>query len=64
MEEGRMKFVAQKIGNRIQIKTYKEEECTKVTFLKYHKAFNILEKMQKQGHTVQYRNNGAIKSLN
>lgn len=59
-----MKFIATKIGNRIQIKTYKEEECTKVTFLKYHKAFNVLKKMEKEGHTVQYKVNGGIKSLN
>ena len=63
MEESKMKFIAQKIGNRIQIKTYKQEECTKVTFLKYHKAFNTLEKLEKQGHTVKYRQKGAIKSL-
>lgn len=58
-----MKFIAQQIGNRIQIKTYKNEECTKVTFLKYHKAFNCLKELEKQGHTIQYRQNGAIKSL-
>lgn len=59
-----MKFIAQKIGNRIQIKTYKKGECTKVTFHKYAKAFSTLEKLGKQGHTVQYKVNGAIKSLN
>lgn len=59
-----MKFVATKIGNRIQIKTYKKKECTKVTFLKYHKAFNVLNKMKKEGHTVQYKVNEGIKSLN
>ncbi len=59
-----MKFVAQKIGNRIQIKTYKNEECTKVTFLKYHKAFQTLTQLGKQGHTVQYRTKEGIKSLN
>lgn len=58
-----MKFVAQKIGNRVQIKSYKEGECTKVTFLKYQKAFRALEKMEKQGHTVGYRVKGEIISV-
>ena len=48
----RMKFVAQKIGNRVQIKSYKDGECTKVTFLKYQKAFNALKRLEKQGHEV------------
>lgn len=58
------KFVAQKIGNRIQIKTYKKNECTKVTYKKYHKAFQTLQQLAKQGHTVQYRTNKGIKILN
>ena len=58
-----MKFVAQKIGNRVQIKSYKDGECTKVTFLKYQKAFSALEKMERQGHTVGYRVKGEIISV-
>lgn len=59
-----MKFIANKIGNRIQIKTYKNNECTKVTFLKYKDAFKTLNKLEKQGHTIGYTIKGEIKSLN
>lgn len=58
------KYIATKIGNRIQIKTYKNQECTKVTFHRYHKAFETLGKLAKEGHTVGYRVKGEIKSLN
>lgn len=58
-----MEFVAQKVGNRVQIKSYKEGKCTKVTFLKYQKAFSALKRLEKQGHTVGYRVKGEIISV-
>lgn len=58
-----MKFIAQKIGNRIQIKSYKEDECTKVTYLKYQRAFNTLKRLEKEGHTVGYKVKGEIISV-
>jgi len=58
-----MKFIAQKIGNRVQIKSYKDGECTKVTFLKYQKAFSALKRLEKEGHTVGYRVKGEIMSV-
>lgn len=58
------KYIATKIGNRIQIKTYKNQQCTRVTFHQYHKAFDTLHKLAKEGHTVQYRTKKGIKSLN
>lgn len=58
-----MKFIAQKIGNRVQIKSYKNGECTKVTYLKYQKAFSALKKLEKEGHTVGYRVKGEIMSV-
>jgi len=59
----KMKFVAQKIGNRIQIKSYKKGECTKVTFLKYKRAFSALKRLEKEGHTVGYKVKGEIRSV-
>ena len=58
-----MEFKIVKIGNRYQVKTYKDGECTKVTFLKYLDALKTMRVMKEQGHKVTYTVNGAVKSF-
>lgn len=45
-------FKTIKLGNRIQVKTYKNDECTSTNIMKYSQAYKTMKACQLNGWTV------------
>jgi len=45
-------FKTIRLGNRIQVKTYKDGDCTSIAIMKYNKAYKAMKQCQLNGWTV------------